>query len=83
MVSSVIMIAFVLSGTVIKPNMSEMYTKIPATYPEVPRRSDCAQSDGDFEACVTGQQRGSGCSWYAACNKCIPDADKDDIAICN
>jgi hypothetical protein len=81
--ASVFMIAFVLSGVVIKPNMSETYTTVPTIHLKAPNPNDCAQNDGDFESCVTGQQQGSGCSWYAACSKCIPDTDKDSHSICN
>lgn len=81
--ASIFMIIFVLSGLLIKPNMSETYATVPGTPPKAPNPIDCARNDGDFEACVTGQQQGSGCSWYATCSKCIPDADKDSPTICN
>lgn len=83
MIASVCMILFVLSGTGIQPNMSESYTTIPPTIPQPINPADCAKNDDDFDACVAGQRQGSGCSWYATCSKCIPDADRDNPAICN
>lgn len=81
--ASMFMIAFVLSGVVIKPNMSERHVAVPTIHPKAPNPIDCAQNNGDFEACVAGQQQGSGCSWYATCSRCISDADKDSLTICN
>ena len=38
---------------------------------EVKAAARCALNDGNAQECVRGQQTGDGCSWYAACSKCI------------
>lgn len=46
------------------------YLLVPQFIPQFKKPFNCSQYTNNFNACVTAQQAGRGCAWYADCNKC-------------
>ncbi|MEI6327205.1 MAG: hypothetical protein WCO78_03755 [Candidatus Roizmanbacteria bacterium] len=82
-VSCVGMGIFVLSGLFMNPDQTKI-TKplLNVSWPGSAKKA-CSINDGNYTACVDGQKQGSGCVWYANCNKCVNQDLPDITSVCN
>jgi hypothetical protein len=45
----------------------------PHIFPQFQKPFNCSQFNNNFQSCVTAQQAGKGCAWYADCNTCYEE----------
>jgi hypothetical protein len=73
---------FVLSGWFMNPDQTRTSKPwIHISWPESAKKA-CSVNDGNYSACVDGQKQGSGCVWYASCNKCVSQNTSDISSAC-
>lgn len=73
---------FVLSGWFMNPDQTRTSKPwIQLSWPGSAKKA-CSVNDGNYSACVEGQKQGSGCVWYASCNKCVSQNTSDISSAC-
>lgn len=73
---------FVLSGWFMNPDQTRTSKPwIQLSWPGSAKKT-CSINDGNYSACVEGQKQGSGCVWYASCNKCVSQNTSDISSAC-
>ena len=73
---------FVLSGWFMNPDQTHTSKPwIQLSWPGSAKKA-CSVNDGNYSACVEGQKQGSGCVWYASCNKCVSQNTSDISSAC-
>ena len=73
---------FVLSGWFMNPDKARSSKPwIQISWPGSAKKA-CSVNDGNYTLCVEGQKQGSGCVWYAACSKCVPQNTSDISSVC-
>lgn len=73
---------FVLSGWFMNPDQTRTSKPwIQLSWPGSAKKA-CSVNDGNYSACVEGQKQGSGCVWYASCNKCVSQNTPDISSAC-
>ncbi len=73
---------FVLSGWFMNPDQTKS-SKAWSLPWSIFTKETCKANDGNYTACVAGQQAGNGCVWYADCNKCVRHDTPNIASVCN